>query len=52
MNVRLVRPVAAAACLVGLVALVATSADLIHLLNGSLLLALGVGAMLGRSRTG
>jgi hypothetical protein len=52
MNVRLVRLVAAAACMVGFVVLVAMNADLIHLLHASLLLALGVGALLGRPRTG
>ena len=44
--------VVAAAFLAGFVVLVATSADLINLLHASLLLALGVGALLGRPRTG
>ena len=52
MNARPVRLVVAAAFLAGFVVLVATSADLIHLLHASLLLALGVGALLGRPRTG
>ncbi|HEY0237709.1 MAG TPA: hypothetical protein VGC37_03615 [Friedmanniella sp.] len=52
MNVRLVRLIVAVACTAGFVALVATNADLIHLLHASLLLAVGVGALLGRPRTG
>ena len=52
MNARLVRQLVAAALAVGFVVLVLTSADLVHLLHASLLLALGVGALLGRPRTG
>jgi hypothetical protein len=52
MNARLVRLIISAALMAGFVILVATTADLIHLLHASLLLALGVGALLGRPRTG
>lgn len=52
MNARPVRLVAVSAIAVVFVALVLTSDDLVHLLHASLLLALGVGAMLGRPRTG
>jgi hypothetical protein len=52
MNATLLRSVVATACTAGFVALVATNGALIHLLHASLLLALGVGALLGRPRTG
>ena len=52
MNARLVRIVVATTATAGFVALVVTTADLVHLLHASLLLALGVGALLGRPRTG
>jgi hypothetical protein len=52
MNARLVRPLIGTTFMAGFVVLLATSADLIHLLHASLLLALGVGALLGRPRTG
>ena len=52
MNIRLVRLVVMTICAAGVVVLVVTTADLIHLLHASLLLALGVGALLGRPRTG
>jgi len=51
-NARPVRLLLAATGTTGLVALVVTSADLVPLLHASLLLALGVGALLGRPRTG
>ncbi len=52
MKAHLVRLVVAAALTLGLVVLVVTTADLVHLLHASLLLALGVGALVGRPRTG
>jgi|1185.fasta_scaffold359320_1 hypothetical protein len=52
MNARPVRLIAVIAFTAGFLVLVATNADLIHLLHASLLLALGVGALLGRPRTG
>ena len=52
MNARLVRLLVATALGAGFVVLVVTTADLVHLLHASLLLALGVGALLGRPRTG
>jgi hypothetical protein len=52
MNARLVRIIIATTCMAGFVVLVVTTADLVHLLHASLLLALGVGALLGRPRTG
>ena len=52
MYARLVRSVVATAAGLGLVVLVVTTADLVHLLHASLLLALGAGALLGRSRAG
>lgn len=52
MYARLVRSVVATAASLGLVVLVVTTADLVHLLHASLLLALGTGVLLGRSRTG
>ena len=52
MNARPIRLVASATLLAAFVALLVTSADLVHLLHASLLLALGVGALLGRPRTG
>lgn len=52
MNARLLRIVVVTTCTAGFVVLVATTADLVHLLHASLLLALGVGALLGRPRTG
>ncbi len=52
MNAPLVRLVVAATITVSFVVLAMTTADFVHLLHGSLLLALGVGALLGRPRTG
>ena len=52
MDVRLVRTVVATVAGLGFVALVVTTADLVRLLHASLLLALGTGVLLGRSRTG
>jgi hypothetical protein len=52
MNARLVRIVVMTICAAGLVVLVATTADLVHLVHASLLLALGAGVLLGRPRTG
>ncbi|MFD1079803.1 hypothetical protein, partial [Longispora fulva] len=52
MTARPVRLVVGAAFMAVFAVLVATTADLLHLLHASLLLALGVGAMLGRPRTG
>ena len=52
MNARPVQLVAVSAFTAGFLVLVATNADLIYLLHASLLLALGVGALLGRPRTG
>ncbi len=52
MNVRLPRVAASATALVLVVVLLVTTADLVHLLHASLLLALGVGALLRRPRTG
>jgi NADH:ubiquinone oxidoreductase subunit 6 (subunit J) len=52
MNARLVRFLVAATFTVGFVVLVVTTADLVHLLHASLLLALGVGTLLSRPRTG
>ena len=52
MNSRIVWQIVFTA-LVGLVVVAtATTADLIHVVHASLLLALGVGALLGRPRTG
>jgi len=52
MNARPVRLAIAMTGTAGFVVLVVTTADLVHLLHASLLLALGVGALLGRPRTG
>ena len=52
MNAQHVRLIVAAIFTVGCVVLVVTTADLVHLLHASLLLALGVGALLARPRTG
>lgn len=52
MNAHPVRLLVVAALVVALVVLVLTTADLVHLLHASLLLALGVGALLSRPRTG
>ncbi|SER03918.1 hypothetical protein [Microlunatus flavus] len=52
MNVRLLRTLVAATFLVLVVVLLVTTADLVHLLHASLLLALGVGVLVGRPRTG
>lgn len=52
MNPRAVRLVVSTVCATGFVVLVVTTADLVHLLHASLLLAVGVGALLGRPRTG
>lgn len=52
MNARLLRTTVATTLLVLVVVLLVTTADLVHLLHASLLLALGVGALLGRPRTG
>lgn len=52
MNARLLRALVAGTLLVLVVALLVTNADLVHLLHASLLLALGVGVLLGRPRTG
>jgi len=52
MNSRLVRTIVATTCTAGFVVLVVTTADLVHLLHASLLLALGAGVLLGRPRTG
>ena len=52
MNARLVRQLVAMAFVGGFVVLACSTADLVHLLHASLLLALGVGALLGRPRTG
>jgi hypothetical protein len=52
MNARLVRLVVGTVFATGFAVLVVTTADLVHLLHASLLLALGVGALLGRPRTG
>jgi hypothetical protein len=52
MNARHIRLVVGATFTVVLVVLVVTTADLVHLLHASLLLALGVGALLARPRTG
>ena len=52
MNARPVRSVLATICAAGFVVLVVTTSDLVHLLHAALLLALGVGALLGRPRTG
>ena len=52
MNARSVRHLAATTFMAGFVVLVLTTADLVNLLHASLLLALGVGALLGRPRTG
>ena len=49
---RLLRSVVATAAGIGLVVLVATTADLVRLLHASLLLALGAGVLLSRPRTG
>ncbi len=52
MNARFARIVVSTVCAAGFVVLVVTTADLVHLLHASLLLALGAGALLGRPRTG
>ena len=52
MYARFVRTVVATVAGLGLVALVVTTADLVHLLHAALLLALGAGVLLDRSRTG
>ncbi len=52
MNARPVRLLVGSTLTAAFVVLVVTSADLVHLLHASLLLALGVGALLGRPRTG
>jgi len=52
MNARTVRLLVATTFMAGFAVLVVTTADLNNLLHGSLLLALGVGALLGRPRTG
>jgi hypothetical protein len=52
MNARVLRTLVAGTFLVLVVVLLVTTADLVHLLHASLLLALGVGVLLGRPRTG
>jgi hypothetical protein len=52
MNAHLLRLVVATTGMAGLVVLVVTTADLVHLLHAALLLALGAGVLLGRTRTG
>ena len=52
MNARVLRIAVAATCVAAVVVLLVTTADVVHLLHASLLLALGVGALLGRPRTG
>ena len=52
MNARSVRLFVTTTFMAGFVVLVGTTADLVNLLHASLLLALGVGALPGRPRTG
>ena len=52
MNPRVLRIAVVATTVVALVVLLVSTADVVHLLHASLLLALGVGALLGRPRTG
>ena len=52
MNAPVLRTVVVATTLVALAVLLVATADAVHLLHASLLLALGVGALLGRPRTG
>lgn len=52
MNAPVLRTAVVATTLVALAVLLVTTADAVHLLHASLLLALGVGALLGRPRTG
>ena len=52
MNARPLRLVVRTAGAADLVVLVLTTADLVHLLHASLLLALGAGVLLGPPRTG
>jgi len=52
MNARLLRVAVSATVLALVTVLLVTTADLVHLLHASLLLALGVGALLRRPRSG
>jgi hypothetical protein len=51
-NAPVLRTVTVATTVAAVVVLLVTTADAVHLLHASLLLALGVGALLGRPRTG
>ena len=52
MSAPVLRTTVAATTAAAVVVLLVTTADVVHLLHASLLLALGVGALLGRPRTG